>query len=1275
MSTSFRARFQQRIAKAPTGASEDLWRYREAASVLAYFDYETLQPFGEVSPSSTARTELLADCDAVYLAAGMPRWTLRTPIRQTALHRLLEKQSVDAALAANPNRADTFAQKLLERLLKNYQAAPRVVRASAGFGSPEENQALLQVIDWLSGVPEFEGKLPRLEDVKQRIAQDHLLEPFRQLVGSHFAGRSYELKRLADYVGVHDAYSTAETVQRFVEGIFSIKQRPPLFVNGPGGSGKSTLIAKFILDHATVEQSSRFPYAYLDFDRVGLIAEEPITLLFEIMRQLAIQFPAANEQYMALALAWSTRLTQQTSASEDTDTTPNLPQSLRFENRDSFISEFASFVTSLQTDEQPLLLVLDTFEEVQFRSTAYTDEIFDFLNQLQQQVPRLRTVLSGRAEIESKDYKFNRVVLGNFDHDAAISYLAGRGLTDTQVADRIYGQVGGSPLVLRLAADVAKLEKVDEKGIEGLGGWLSMFQKQSIEAVLYKRILKHVYNERIEALAYPGLVLRTITPEVLEQVLGPGCEVPISSLADARDLVKLMKARLSTILIPEGSDYVLVHRPDMRSILLSDLKTTAEKKPEIAAQLTDIHKKAIDLYAKSSDPAQRAEEIYHRLALGFDRKVLNKRWMEGLTPFLNSSTVRELPPAGQVYLAARLKLELPDELWSSAEDEDWILYASRLVDQTLDLQKTDDALAVLRQRKHLWTSKSFRPVVMKVANAVFSDYANEYEDLRNEYPGGDRRTGLMNALVSRITRSARELALEPSYAPSFFTQGGAGQRVVGLAIADANPAPEHVEIAIIAIRKALSPFEQYHALRLARTLLDKVTPTQRGALLNALQIQEGTPIPESDASRMFIKTDLLRRFSIFSIEVLQARTGDCLMLHYGTAEDPGLALIDGGPANVYQPYLKPRLAQLRKARRLDPNAALVIDLLMISHIDDDHIGGVLQLTKELIEAKYDKRSLPLNIKDVWHNAFDDILGDDPKELMAAVTAQFGSAALFGDGGVEGLDPYTGRVLASISQGFSLRDAVRHLNVPLNQEFKGKLVLAKAKGKKIDMGKNLKFTVIGPQTAEVATLQKQHQAFLKMQDKRAAVAAFTDNSVANLSNIVVLAEVGGKRMLLTGDARGDIILVGLEFAGLVKSGGKLQVDVLKVPGYGSTNTSYIFFETITADHYIISGNGEHGFPDRETFEMLMNAREGDDFTIHLTYPIDEIDANLKHDREMGQAKERKRQEGTFRKARPDWSPKNHSLGYLINKNPTLAKKIRVVEEDRPHVINLQDELGF
>jgi hypothetical protein len=1300
---SFRSRLEQRLAQTAQGTSEDLWRYREAASVLVSFDYDSLQPLGDVSPSSTAKTELLADCDVEYLTAGTPRWSLRTPVRQTALHRLLEKQAVGDALASNPNKQESFAQKLLERLLKNYQAPSTVVRANASFGSPDENQALLKVVTWLNGVPEFKGKLPQVGEVQARIARDHLLEPFRHLVGGHFAGRRSELEQLADYVGIHDAYSVSEKFQRAIERIRSIHDRPPLFFNGPGGAGKSTLIAKFILDHATVEQSSRFPFAYLDFDRVGLIAEEPITLLFDVMRQLAIQFPAVQEQYLFLAQEWSSRLTEQTRAAiEGEDSAKIDPKSVRLENRESFISEFADFVKSLKKEEQPLLLVLDTFEEIQFRSTAFTDEIFDFLEDLQQRVPRLRTVLSGRVDIQSERYEVKRVLLGDFDNDAAVSYLAGRELTDPQVAQRIYDLVGGSPLVLRLAADLAKLDKVNEKGVEGLDSWFSNFQKESIQAVLYKRILSHVYNKRIEEIAYPGLVLRIFTPEVLLEILGPACGVPIASIGDARDLVTKMKERLSTILVPAGSDdEVLVHRPDMRSILLSDLKITAETKPEIGQKLTKIHQGAIAFYSKFSTPAQRAEEIYHRLALNIDRSALSTRWMDGLGPYLGSS-IRELPPASQVYLAARLGLELPDALWKSAEDEDWILYASRLVDQTLTLQKPMEALEVIRQRKHLWTSDKFRPVLNNVADAIFSDYARQYEQIRKTYKGGNQRTGMMNSLVAQIRSTATELPID-SYAQEFFAQRGPGKRLVALAIAYARPSPKDMRLAIAGIKNAISPFEQFHALRLATLLFDQSTAAQRRSLLQALRIQEGIPIDETDPSRFVLKNDLLGRLSkvtIFSIDLIPARTGDCLILHYGSADNPRLVLIDGGPKGVYRPYLKPRLEQIKAARNLGKSEPLLLDLVMISHSDNDHIQGLLDLTRELIELQMDQRPEFLRITELWHNSFDNIVGDTTTALTNAMRNKFGQAVSAGDSfyftlnseisedtsarpldSIRDKDVFANlQVFAGINQNAQFRHDAELLGVQRNVEFDGTLIVARPKGKRIDVGGGLKFTVIGPMLSELTAFQKRHDARLKnlgtsglTSDEE--LSAYVDASIPSLSSIVVLAEVNKKQMLLTGDARGDLILEGLELAGLVKRDAKIHVDVLKVPRHGNArNLPYDFFDRVTADHYIISGNGEHGDPDRELFEMLIDARKTDNYAIHLTYPIAEIDGARKLHWEKELAREH-RQEKPRRRMKPDWSPRSHSLQALLEKNPEFARKIRTVEDRQPYVINLLNEVEF
>ncbi len=424
---------------------------------------------------------------------------------------------------------------------------------------------------------------------------------------------------------------------------------------------------------------------------------------------------------------------------------------------------------------------------------------------------------------------------------------------------------------------------------------------------------------------------------------------------------------------------------------------------------------------------------------------------------------------------------------------------------------------------------------------------------------------------------------------------------------------------------------------------------------------------------------------IFSLDVRRARKGDCLLLHFGSKKEPGLALIDGGPSNVYKPQLKPRLLEIRKARKLDAQTPLAVNLLMVSHVDDDHIQGILDLTTEMIAAT---KAPLLRVLSFWHNSFDEIIGKDPAELTAAVTARFGAASLAGglpaDADLDSDQPdevIRGnlKVLASVEQGHRLRGDAERLGFPRNPEFDGKLILAAKKP--VTVADELSFVVAGPMQPELQALQEEHDKWLqKLEGKspEAALAAYVDPSVTNLSSIVVLAKSAGKTMLLTGDARGDKILEGLELAGVLKKGGSLAVDLLKVPHHGSSNNLETgFFERITASHYVFSGDGEHGNPERETMGMLFDARDGKPFTIHLTYPVDEIDLARKADWQKEQTKEKARKaKGSKKPVRENWSPAKHSLAAFFEKHK-LAKgqAIEVVDAKKPHVIDLADPLGY
>lgn len=89
-----------------------------------------------------------------------------------------------------------------------------------------------------------------------------------------------------------------------------------------------------------------------------------------------------------------------------------------------------------------------------------------------------------------------------------------------------------------------------------------------------------------------------------------------------------------------------------------------------------------------------------------------------------------------------------------------------------------------------------------------------------------------------------------------------------------------------------------------------------------------------------------------------------------------------------------------------------------------------------------------------------------------------------------------------------------------------------------------------------------------------------------------------------------------------------------------------------------------------------ARGNDDYTIHLTYPIDEIDELRKEDWEKEQKKEKNRKKKDSNKVvRPDWSPKQHSLRALFDKHAGFEGKVQTVGKTEPHVIDLLDPVTF
>ena len=324
-------------------------------------------------------------------------------------------------------------------------------------------------------------------------------------------------------------------------------------------------------------------------------------------------------------------------------------------------------------------------------------------------------------------------------------------------------------------------------------------------------------------------------------------------------------------------------------------------------------------------------------------------------------------------------------------------------------------------------------------------------------------------------------------------------------------------------------------------------------------------------------------------EFLPARHGDSFLVRWGTPER--VLVVDGGPDGVYEKVLRPHLAGLPSRPGRPPR----VDVLCLSHVDEDHIVGVIRLLKELVRAKRTGDPPPFDIARLWFNSVDELVDGVQPGLTASVTQLLKT------------ETSNVAVAASYAQGRDVRDGVAYLGLEGNPPFGGTLsVGANATLHGMD------FTVVGPSTTSLGELVERWRASVQTNDAKAIAAAYVDRSVPNLSSIAFHVRLDGHTALLTGDARGDHLLKGLESAHLLSPGGSMHVDVFKIPHHGSENNAApSLFERIRADHYVICADGiRHAHPSKKTLEWLVGSRAGGDkYTIHFTHPVHEALSTL------------------------------------------------------------------
>ena len=218
------------------------------------------------------------------------------------------------------------------------------------------------------------------------------------------------------------------------------------------------------------------------------------------------------------------------------------------------------------------------------------------------------------------------------------------------------------------------------------------------------------------------------------------------------------------------------------------------------------------------------------------------------------------------------------------------------------------------------------------------------------------------------------------------------------------------------------------------------------------------------------------------LTVFQADKGDCLLL---TGADETRVLIDGGLAGSYSEHVAARLGEIREAGGR-------LDVVYVSHIDDDHISGVLQLLEDEVAWRVHEYQLragnrdheppavarPPEVEEIWHNAFHEQLeaNSGPIEEMLAASAAVLKAGRRAE--QKELAATYQNLAEGVSSAIELarRVSPEQLGIPVNTPFRGKLG-ARHQAAGQHRG-SLRFSLLGPRREDLEDLREEWNDWLK-----------------------------------------------------------------------------------------------------------------------------------------------------------------------------------------------------
>ena len=352
-----------------------------------------------------------------------------------------------------------------------------------------------------------------------------------------------------------------------------------------------------------------------------------------------------------------------------------------------------------------------------------------------------------------------------------------------------------------------------------------------------------------------------------------------------------------------------------------------------------------------------------------------------------------------------------------------------------------------------------------------------------------------------------------------------------------------------------------------------------------------------------------------------AENGDGFLL----SADGTNVLIDGGYAKTFDNHILSDLQDLEAKEEC-------LDLIITTHIDSDHIGGVIRLLS-MNGSSEEPKIIP--IRNIWHNSLRSLtsrheskIQPEDFELLNAIRRRGHPASAKQSGtGLEEISAKQGSTLASLihsggylwngDDGTKTVSLESNLSVDLHRSSVNVIAPSKQRldallkswkknlrrsgykgpigaGDVIDDAFELTFEHLNENPSSAPTLLSAGR------NKRLEDIYRSDTSITNGSSIATIVELGGARLLMLADVWAeDVVETLLE---LQSSGCSMIFDGIKISHHGSFhNTSPELLQIIDAPKYFISSNGsKHDHPDIELLTAIVDRSADFPRTLYFNY---------------------------------------------------------------------------